>query len=119
MERIAGIEPAPKPWQGFILPLNYIRMESNTRLELASSLWKSEVLPLNEFDIWCLRADLNHDEMITSHPYYRYITEAYRGDSRFLFYFRNRRSVRQPMLFLYRLNIMEVAYDSITIMYIT
>ena len=26
MERIEGIEPSTKPWQGFVLPLNYIRI---------------------------------------------------------------------------------------------
>ena len=31
MERTEGIEPSTKPWQGFILPLNYIRMVADIR----------------------------------------------------------------------------------------
>lgn len=27
MERITGVEPVQLPWQGSILPLNYIRMD--------------------------------------------------------------------------------------------
>jgi hypothetical protein len=34
--RIAGIEPASRPWEGHILPLNYIRLEPMVGLEPAT-----------------------------------------------------------------------------------
>ena len=48
------IELTPKPWEGFVLPLNYSRklqnnkkMEQVTRIELVTNPWQGFILPLN------------------------------------------------------------------------
>ena len=47
------IELSTKPWQGLILPLNYIRnkLASGLRLELRFAASKADVLPLDDPEI--------------------------------------------------------------------
>ena len=33
LERMAGVKPASQPWQGFVLPLNYIRLVERIGIE--------------------------------------------------------------------------------------
>ena len=53
MERVARIELANKPWQGFRLPLHHTRFETLLNVERDGGIepptedWKSAVLPLN------------------------------------------------------------------------
>lgn len=40
LERIEGIEPSTKPWQDFVLPLNYIRMVADRLVHDAKAFRK-------------------------------------------------------------------------------
>ena len=49
LERVAGIEPARRPWQGCRLPLHHTRalkLVDRRRIELLTKACKAPVLPL-------------------------------------------------------------------------
>ncbi len=54
LERKTGIEPASSVWKTEVLPLNDFRMEQVTGIEPASFGWKPRTLPLSYTCMsWC------------------------------------------------------------------
>lgn len=50
MERVTGIGPVSRPWQGRIIAIirypHGVPLERGTRIELASHAWEARILPL-------------------------------------------------------------------------
>lgn len=48
-ERTTGIEPAPRPWQGSMIPFHHVHIsyERLERIELSTRHWKCRMLPLH------------------------------------------------------------------------